>query len=112
MTVVVGGGGLAEGAVSECPRLVKMLSVCRCLGANAHDFALVFGDVMAVFGREVSRTCRRSRWRSCRRGCSNLQTLRWTLQRFVESPDEIVEGETLVVFVSNCETWVAEQTHR
>jgi hypothetical protein len=89
---VVCSGGIAEGTVVECPRLVKMLSVLQWLAANSHDFAPVFGDVMAVFGREVSRIFRRFRWTSCRRDCNSLQMQRGMQQHSVESPGGIVEG--------------------
>jgi hypothetical protein len=110
--VVECGGRLVVGGALGCPRPLMMLSVLQLLAANAHDFARVFGDVMVVFGSEASRTCRRFRWMSSRRGCSNLQMLLRTRRRSVESLGEIVVDVRLLMFISRCKSWIAEGTYR
>ena len=82
---MVRGSRLVGAAALGCPRLSMMLPVLQYRAATAHDFALAFGDVMAVFGSEASRTCRHFRWRSSRRYCSSLQMLLGTRRCSVAS---------------------------
>jgi hypothetical protein len=63
---VVCNDGEAAGVAVGYPRPLEMLSVLRCLAANAHDFARAFDDVLVVSGREAWKICRRFRWTSCR----------------------------------------------
>jgi hypothetical protein len=96
--VVVRGSRPVGAAALGCPRLSKMLPVLQYRAATAHDFALAFDDVMAVFGSEASRTCRRFHWRNSRRCCSSLQMLLGTRRCSVGSLG--VRVEVVILFSS------------